>query len=434
MDATKPGNLLHHATGNAGYPPFMSPRQTYTITLEDLRVAQTLCDLMRDAEKKGSSYWSETAQRIRAIGSDLDADGGHPRMVAIALYVGQYARPQRLALGSLLDMTWNGVGSWGSGPGSVSTVFPDGLLNSEEHDAVTNPDSELTAEERRQKVVKRLLKEIAACDDEVSRLTDVSDPSQQAALAAVLSRKVIALKQLQRYADAVEVYDDIVHRFANVSTPILRRRAAEALWNKSSLLLEQARYDAVIATCEELKSRFADIPEFASRDYRAGMLVDKGTALRRLGRPTEAIASYDELIAVAGEEPLSKDCTLYVAHALLRRGEVLEELRQDHEALVAYAELVRRFDRIESPAVQKQVTEARRKQEGVADKKRRREEAERRQREEQERLFQLEEQRKRAQAGVCILCGRKISLLESLSAQAGAVFGKRHAKCALFKS
>jgi hypothetical protein len=111
----------------------------YEMTLEDLRVAHTLCTLMRRAQDQPDN-WAVTAKQIQEIGRGIDSDGGHSRMIAIATYLKQYAQPRRLDLGGLLDMTWNGIGLWGSGHGNGAGIrLPQDLRASLDHQAITNP-------------------------------------------------------------------------------------------------------------------------------------------------------------------------------------------------------------------------------------------------------------------------------------------------------
>ena len=109
----------------------MEERRTYTMTAEDLRAAQRICELFR-------SYSSENSKQIKQVGRDLYAAGGHPRMMAVCLYINKYAEPKRDALGSALDNEWNGIGLWGQGPGNVDVNIPPSLLDSPEHRAVAN--------------------------------------------------------------------------------------------------------------------------------------------------------------------------------------------------------------------------------------------------------------------------------------------------------
>jgi len=105
-------------------------KPTYTMTVEDLRTAQRICELFRN-------YSPENREKIVRVGRDLYANGGYPRMMAVCLYIAKYAEPRTDALGSALDHEWNGIGLWGTLVPSVKVNLPTTLLDTPEHDAIT---------------------------------------------------------------------------------------------------------------------------------------------------------------------------------------------------------------------------------------------------------------------------------------------------------
>jgi predicted O-linked N-acetylglucosamine transferase (SPINDLY family) len=125
--------------------------------------------------------------------------------------------------------------------------------------------------------------------------------------AATHSDLGIALKALQKYADALPCFDNAI---------ALDPHLANAHYNRGNLLIELKRFDEAIAGYDRA---------IAINPQHLHAWKSRGNALYGLAKFTDAIASYDRALAIAPDD----------AGAWTSRGEVFRRLEQFDNALAS---------------------------------------------------------------------------------------------------
>ena len=127
-------------------------------------------------------------------------------------------------------------------------------------------------------------------------------------IAATHNNRGSALKELERYEEALASYDRAI---------AIKADYAEAYFNRGVVLNELKQFAAALASYAQA---IAVKPDFADAYF------NRGIVLRELRQFDAALASYDQAIAIKAD---------YV-EAYLNRGNVLSELRQFPAALASY--------------------------------------------------------------------------------------------------
>jgi tetratricopeptide (TPR) repeat protein len=169
-------------------------------------------------------------------------------------------------------------------------------------------------------------------------------------VAQTLFNSGVALRQQNRFEEAIATYDQVIARFGDASELALREQVARAMLSKGAVLSQLQRNEEAIAIYDQVIARFGDGTELALREPVAGAMLNKGAILSQLQRSEEAIAIYDQVIARFGDatelalrEPVS-DAQNSKGFALLCLAkqywsvEILRQQRlQEAQSLFAYA-------------------------------------------------------------------------------------------------
>jgi predicted O-linked N-acetylglucosamine transferase (SPINDLY family) len=127
-------------------------------------------------------------------------------------------------------------------------------------------------------------------------------------VAATYNNRASALKELERFEEALASYDQAI---------AIKADYAEAYFNRGVVLNELKQFAAALASYDQA---IAVKPDFA------GAYFNRGIVLKELQQFAEALASYDQAIAIKAD----------YAEAYLNRGNLLRELRQFPAALASY--------------------------------------------------------------------------------------------------
>lgn len=148
---------------------------------------------------------------------------------------------------------------------------------------------------------------IVMCARVIALVEDSNDPELEGvpgkeAIAGALSRKAVALWQLDRHEEALVVLEEVDARFRDATDMDLVLRVAWALIMKGLVLGDMGSSEEAIAAFEEALARLGDMDHAELGYHIASALYWKGVYLRGVGwRVLDAAAAFDEVITRFGD-------------------------------------------------------------------------------------------------------------------------------------
>ena len=179
--------------------------------------------------------------------------------------------------------------------------------------------------------------------------SDVPDVSALAAIGFLTKGAIFG--QLDRQEDALSAYDEVVDRLDSIDTSNIFDQIMNMMVEDDDAIDELRSVQDIpkeaIDTWIEMAPIIAAGDASASSMFIAAALIAKGEILLGLNRPEEALATYDDVMHRFEESTVSALIEL-VAAAVGNKAAVLNRLGRLEEALTVYNEVVHRFDRSEA--------------------------------------------------------------------------------------
>ena len=197
------------------------------------------------------------------------------------------------------------------------------------------------------------LEDALATYDDLARHFGESDIPDVSALVAIgFLTKGAIFDQLDRQEDALSAYDEVVDRLDSIGTSNILDQIMNMMVEDDDIIDELRSVQDIpkeaIDSWIEMAPLIAAGDAPASSMFIAAALIAKGEILLGLNRPEEALATYDDVMHRFEESTVSALIEL-VAAAVGNKGAALNRLGRLEEALTVYNEVVHRFDRSETP-------------------------------------------------------------------------------------
>ena len=174
-----------------------------------------------------------------------------------------------------------------------------------------------------------------------------------------------SLFELERYEEALSVYEEVLKAYRDKEEkeeePFLKEHVAKAFFGQIFVLSKLEREAEAASLCDSFVSKFGgeEKNQFIRKQVIKALL-QKGAYFAKLGQQEQGIASYgmtiyDDVIRRCGTEV---SFNLFIAEALIKKGELLSKLNRKEEALSLYDEIVHRFGNETDIELKQQVAEA----------------------------------------------------------------------------
>ena len=184
--------------------------------------------------------------------------------------------------------------------------------------------------------------QVRVLDEQISRLTQMSDPSAQEALARAMVNKGVVFTRLDLPNMAISAWEDVAKRFASAGEPVLMEAVTRALSNTGVVLAASGRMEEADHVFDGLAKRFTVATQPEILDQIARALFHKAFRYESDSKPNAELGVYDEIINRfnATNSPLLHR---HIARALFSKGVTLGQLGEVEAEIAEYDKLIDTF-------------------------------------------------------------------------------------------
>lgn len=194
---------------------------------------------------------------------------------------------------------------------------------------------------------------LAACEDLIRQFGGHEEWAF--VVASALTIKGTLLRHIGNLDDAIAACDEAVARFGGSDLPGFRTVVCMGLANKAAAHREARRPADALETCSYINERYGADDLVEVQEWVAVALTECGWAYASAGKKEKAIAAWDRVVARYGSEgPRFHDA---VVAAVAAKSIHLVRVGDTASALVASADLARRFGDSDDPFVRGNVAE-----------------------------------------------------------------------------
>lgn len=188
---------------------------------------------------------------------------------------------------------------------------------------------------------------IAAYDMLIDRDRNEPDDASNVLVVSALFNKGVLLQNGGKIERAAEIFDFLIERDGQWQDPEVREMVAQAFCNKAFAISTLSRYQEAVEVCNEL-IEWAGITNESVPTGEAAILgpllytlVAKGEWLEALMRDEEALGTYD-MVARWGARATEEALRERTAMALLNKANALRRMRKIDESIATYDVLIGR--------------------------------------------------------------------------------------------